>query len=321
MVTTTHVPRLLAKLAGQIWPDDPQEQAAFTDALQHPQPRTPGILWCRPRPEPPPFEGLPPYPWQPAWVDRLPPDTQPGRHPYHALGYYYCLDISSVFAGAVLGAISLPEAVVMDVCAAPGGKALLAWRYLQPQVLLVNEPIGKRVGMLLSNLRRCQVPGVVLRQDSQQLAQHLAQTAGVVLVDAPCSGQSLLAKGDTNPGCFHPVTINTNRKRQRRILANAAQLVKPGGYLAYMTCTYSPQENEDNCQWFQQQFPQFQAVAVPDLVPMQSHLADFPCYRLWPQSGAGAGAFTCLFQTRTEGLGQGLNWAWLDQVAVARQEP
>ncbi|APB35188.1 Fmu (Sun) domain-containing protein [Gloeomargarita lithophora Alchichica-D10] len=320
MVTATPVPRFLAKLAGQIWPDDPQAQSAFTTALQTPQRLSPGILWCRERPEPLPFPVLAPYPWQPAWVDRLPPDTQPGRHAYHAQGYYYCLDISSVFAGAVLGAIPIPNPVVIDVCAAPGGKALLAWRYLQPQVLLVNETIGKRVGMLVSNLRRCRVPGVVLRQDSQVLAQYLAQSAAVVVVDAPCSGQSLLAKGDKNPGCFHPVTIGKNANRQRRILANAAQLVKPGGYLAYLTCTYSPAENEENCRWLLGKFPQFQAVAVSDLAAAQSHLADFPCYRLWPQSGAGAGAFTCLLRDCTEGTGAEIPWAWLAQTAVARPD-
>jgi 16S rRNA C967 or C1407 C5-methylase (RsmB/RsmF family) len=318
MVTATPVPRFLAKLAAQLWPDNPQAQNTFTNALQEPAPLASAILWCRERPEPPPFPVLPPYAWQPDWVDCLPPATHPGRHPYHAQGYYYCLDISSVFAGAVLGAIAIPEPVVVDVCAAPGGKALLAWRYLQPQVLLVNETIGKRVGMLVSNLRRCRVPGVVVRQDSQHLAQHLGQTADVVVVDAPCSGQSLLAKGAKNPGCFHPRTIATNANRQRRILANAVQLVKPGGYLAYMTCTYSPQENEENCRWLSANFPHLQAVAVPLLTPMQSHLAAFPCYRLWPQTGAGAGAFTCLWRKDTEGTGAELPWDWLEQVAVAR---
>ncbi|MEN9214477.1 MAG: RsmB/NOP family class I SAM-dependent RNA methyltransferase [Gloeomargarita sp. DG02_4_bins_56] len=309
------VPRFLAKLAAQIWPADPAAQDGFIGALQHPQPLTPAIVWCRPRPEPPLFPVLDPAPWQPAWVDRLPAGSQPGRHPAHAQGDYYCLDLSSVFAAAVLSAIAIPNPVVLDVCAAPGGKAVLAWRWLHPQVLLVNETIGKRVGMLVSNVRRCHVPAIVLSQDSAVLAENLAQTADVVLVDAPCSGQSLLAKGEKNPGCFHPLTVNHNRKRQRRILAQAAQLVKPGGYLAYMTCTYSPEENEANGRWFQQQFPRWQAVKVPLLAAWQSHLADFPCYRLWPQTGWGAGAFTCLWQAQDRGAGAAIPWDWLNGAA------
>jgi 16S rRNA C967 or C1407 C5-methylase (RsmB/RsmF family) len=320
MVAAPAVPRFLAKLAADLWPDDPQAQIAFTRALQTPLPSAPAIVWCRDRPEPSPFPVLPPYPWQPAWVDRLPPQVQPGRHDYHAQGYYYCMDVSSVFAGAVLGAIPIPEPVVVDVCAAPGGKAVLAWRYLQPRLLLANEPIGKRLGMLVGNLRRCRVAGVVLCQDSQQLATHLAHTADVVVVDAPCSGQSLLAKGEKNPGCFHPLTIRKNVNRQRRILANAVRLVKPGGYLAYMTCTYSPQENEENCRWLMTQYPGLQPVVVPDLAFAQSHVAEFPCYRCWPQAGMGAGAFTCLWHVRRQGAGANLPWSWLAQVAVARLE-
>ncbi|MEN9216025.1 MAG: hypothetical protein Q6K90_01730, partial [Gloeomargarita sp. HHBFW_bins_162] len=92
-----------------------------------------------------------------------------------------------------------------------------------------------------------------------------------------------------------------------------AQLVKPGGYLAYMTCTYSPEENEENCRWFQHHFPQFQSVRVPILTERQSHLADFPCYRLWPQAGMGAGAFTCLWHVPGSAPEKQLNWDWLNQ--------
>jgi len=123
----------------------------------------------------------------------------------------------------------------------------------------------------------------------------------VVIVDAPCSGQSLLAKGSQVPGCFHPVTMNKNANRQKRILANSAQIVAPQGYLAYMTCTYAPAENEQVCEWFLNRFPDFQPAVVPHLAPFQSHLTALPCYRLWPHQGLGAGGFTALFQNQAVG--------------------
>lgn len=315
MVVAT--PRFLAKLAAQLWPSDTEQQNRFVQALLSPTPLPTGIAWCRPRPEPLPFPVLPPLAWQPPWVDRVAPEVQPGRHPLHNRGYYYCLDMSSVFAGAVLEAIPVAQPVVIDLCAAPGGKSVLAWRYLHPSLLIANEPIGKRVRTLLSNWRRCRIPGVVVQQDPATLAQHLAQTADVVIVDAPCSGQSLLAKGMKNPGCFHPRTVQFNRQRQRRILAQAQQLLKPGGYLAYMTCTYSPEENEENCQWLMTHFPELQPVGVPALAAAQSHLVAFPCYRLWPQGGEGAGAFTCLWQWLREGTGAAVDRDWLRQVQVS----
>ena len=130
----------------------------------------------------------------------------------------------------------------------------------------------------------------------------LAHSVDLVLVDAPCSGQSLLAKGQKVPGCFHPVTLQRNASRQKRILAAAATLVRPGGHLAYMTCTYAPEENEQVGRWFQKKFPDFQPQRVPPLAAYQSPLCDWPCYRLWPQLGLGAGAFTSLWQ-RSEGSG------------------
>ncbi|MGH2414761.1 MAG: RsmB/NOP family class I SAM-dependent RNA methyltransferase, partial [Microcystaceae cyanobacterium] len=63
-----------------------------------------------------------------------------------------------------------------------------------------------------------------------------------------------------------------------------------------MTCIYSPEENEQVSEWFLQRFPSFQPVEVPNLAAYQSHLATVPCYRMWPQTGLGAGAFAVLFQ-------------------------
>ena len=140
-----------------------------------------------------------------------------------------------------------------------------------------------------------------MSRDSQILAETIPETANIVIVDAPCSGQSLLAKGEKAPGCFHPVTINNNANRQKRILANSAKIVAPQGYLAYMTCTYSPAENEQVSEWFVSKFPQFSAVEVPHLAAYQSHLTNLPCYRMWPQDKLGAGAFTVLFQNQDRG--------------------
>lgn len=293
--------RLLVKLSQRLFAQE-TEQGTFCDRLLHPQPLHPCILWTQPRPGPHPFAVEPALPWQPEWCDRLSLGQQPGKHPLHDQGAFYCLDFSSIFAISVVRSITTPVATVIDVCAAPGGKSIFAWKALQPEVLISNEVIGKRIGALLSNLKRCHIhPAWITNLDSQVLANQMPQTAQVVLVDAPCTGQSLIAKGGKAPGCFHPVTINNNANRQKRILANSAQLVAGQGYLVYMTCTYSPEENEQVVTWLLERFSHFQAVPVPHLQPYQSHLADFPCYRLFPQSGLGAGAFTVLLHNTAPG--------------------
>lgn len=295
---------LLLKLSRRLF-ENPNEQEKFIEALTHPQRFHPSILWCEPKKEVSPFSVEEPFPWQPQFIDRLSLGEKPGQHPLHEKGYFYCLDFSSVFAASTLLTIPNSSQPVFDMCAAPGGKSIFAWRVLQPDLLISNEVIGKRLGMLISNLKRCHIkPAVVVSKDSSVLAQTIPLSSHLVIVDAPCTGQSLLAKGEKAPGCFHPTAINKSANRQKRIIANSAKTVANQGYLAYMTCTYSPEENEQVCEWFLERFPQFQAVEISHLKEYQSHLTTMPCYRMFPQDGLGAGAFTVLFQNTEKGESQ-----------------
>lgn len=310
---------LLLKLAWRLF-DEADSQEKFIDALMHPQLFSPCILWCRERPDILPFAIEPSLPGQPSFCDRLSIGEKPGKHSLHESGFFYCLDFSSVFAASALLVIDTPVKRVVDMCAAPGGKSIFAWRCLQPELLICNELIGKRIGMLISNIKRCHVqPSVVISQDSNVLAKAFSHSSDLVIVDAPCTGQSLLAKGGKAPGCFHPAAINKSAQRQKRIIANSAQIVAPQGYLAYMTCTYSIEENEKICEWLMERFPQFELVPIPHLAGCQSHLTTMPCYRMWPQDHLGAGAFTALFKNTQEGVANQLDLADLKAVYLSAQ--
>lgn len=306
---------LLCKLAWRLF-NEADSQEKFIDALMHPKLFHPCIIWCREKPDILPFAVETPLAWQPSFVDRLSLGEKPGKHILHESGYFYCLDFSSVLSASTLLAIESPVKIVVDMCAAPGGKSVFAWRYLQPELIICNEVIGKRMGMLISNIKRCHIePSVAISQDSKVLAKKFYQTSDLVIVDAPCTGQSLLAKGGKAPGCFHPTAINKSAQRQKRIIANSAQMVAPKGYLAYMTCTYSTEENEKICEWLLERFPQFKPVPIPYLAGFQSHLTTMPCYRMWPQDGLGAGTFTALFQNTEEGVA---NYLDLDNLKMWR---
>jgi 16S rRNA C967 or C1407 C5-methylase (RsmB/RsmF family) len=284
------------------------EQEKFIEALINPQPFPSSILWCQEKPEISPFAVQKPTYWQPQFIDRLDLGEKPGQHSLHEKGYFYCLDFSSVFAATTLLAIPHSVDLVFDMCAAPGGKSIFAWKALQPDLLISNEVIGKRLGMLISNLKRCHIsPSAVVNRDSSIFAEMIPSSSNLVIVDAPCTGQSLLAKGEKAPGCFHPTAINKSANRQKRIIANSAKIVSPQGYLAYMTCTYSPEENEQVCEWFLERFPNFQAMEISNLAKYKSHLTAMPCYRIFPQDRLGAGAFTVLFKNTHEGESKEIN--------------
>lgn len=302
---SSRAPNTLHKLARKLFSTESQ-QTRFVESVWDPRSYDPAVLWVRDRSEPLPFPAEHRFDWLPEFVDRISIEHRPGQHPLHDAGHYYCLGCSSVFAACLLMESTVNDPIIVDACASPGGKSIFAWRALAPQVLICNEVIGKRLAPLISNLTRCHIPARVTSCDTGVMATALPGVADVVIVDAPCSGQSLIAQGKESPGCFHPATINLNANRQRRILANASQVVAPGGLLAYITCTYAEKENERNLDWFRKRFPAFEPVEVPRLAAFQSHLSETPCYRLWPfdeqdNTRIGAGGFGALLQNRGEG--------------------
>jgi 16S rRNA C967 or C1407 C5-methylase (RsmB/RsmF family) len=276
---------------------DPTERAAFLEALTEGRSREKSIIVLQDRPEIRTFPRLGATPWQPEWVIRLGDGFRPAQHPLYERGAYYSLDFSSVFAASAMLAVAEPPRRVLDLCASPGGKAIFAWRAFRPELLYCNETIRKRARPLIENLARCGASaGKVWSADPSVYARRFAGGFDLVIVDAPCSGQSLLAKGDVAPGAFNPAMVDMNHSRQRRITGNAVHCLAPGGYLLYMTCTFSRRENELVIQWLLKEYPELEAVNVTHLYAHRSPYADFPCYRLFPHSGLGAGAFTALLR-------------------------
>ena len=220
---------------------------------------------------------------------------RPTTHPDYAAGLYYSLDLSSCWESAALAVVP-PPASSLDLCAAPGGKTMLmAARYL-PQNHTANEVNAARRGILRQNVQVCGLPNTEvcgLRPD-QWAAE--GREFDLLLVDAPCSGQSLLCKGIKNPGCLGAQMVNGNAKRQKGIMLAAVKCVADGGHILYSTCTYDPDENEKVISYILRRMPEWSAVVVPALAPYRSSLADFPCYRLLPEHGVGAGGFCCLLK-------------------------
>ncbi|MBX7137754.1 MAG: RsmB/NOP family class I SAM-dependent RNA methyltransferase [Oligoflexia bacterium] len=279
-----------------------EEISCFVDSLAKDQREHVAVLWTKDRPQTAPFPVIPQFDFQPQFVDMVPWEARPAASPLHEAGSFYVLDPSSVFCASALSSIAPNTGPILDLCAAPGGKSIAAWAQLHPQLLVANEVIGKRLPALISNLRRLLIaPVIVSSSDSSWFAAEFRKSFALVVCDVPCSGQSLLARGQGNAGAFHPTTINSNSRRQRRIVANAAQAVAPGGYLLYSTCTFSPAENEEIVQWLMRKFPQFEACAVAMLEPYRSRLSAAPCYRLYPHQRKGAGGFVCLMRNCESG--------------------
>ena len=249
-----------------------------------------------------PLDYVPPFacaelnaPWLPPRVYVPEEGVRPTAHVDYTAGLYYSLDLSSCWESACLAVVPQP-ASSLDMCAAPGGKTMLMAARFGAENHTANEVHPGRRGILRQNLEQCGMPQVRVTGNRPDQWARSGETFDLLLVDAPCSGQSLLCKGIKNPGCLGAGMVNGNAKRQKGIMLSAVQCVNPGGHIVYTTCTYDPEENEKVMAYILKRVPGWEAVEVPLLAPFRSALASFPAYRLLPAHGFGAGGFCCLLR-------------------------
>jgi 16S rRNA C967 or C1407 C5-methylase (RsmB/RsmF family) len=285
---------IVTRFACQILPSEDIE--AFVDSILSGSNARSAVIWLSAKRQLWIESELVRPPYLPEWISLPALGEKPGALPEHEAGMYYCADLSSAILGGAVARLITSANKVVDVCAAPGGKSILMSRHLSPSLLVCNEVVPKRAKILIGNLTRCSIHSVeVYSCDADSLAGAVGVTADVVIADVPCSAQSLGNKADYP---FSNSTIKGNAARQKRIIKSAASMVLPGGYLTYITCTYSQKENEDVINWFRKREPQFVPITIPGYEALQSQLADFSCYRIWPFDGLGKGGFVCVLKNQ-----------------------
>lgn len=175
----------------------------------------------------------------------IPADTEKlGSLPMHHAGAFYSQEPSAASAVTVLD--PQPGEVVLDLCAAPGGKSTQIAALLNGEGLLwSNEVIKNRAGILLSNLERCGVANAVVSScHPEVLCTALAGYFDKILVDAPCSGEGMFRRDEQAILDWSPEHVKACATRQLSILESAMHALKQNGTLVYSTCTFSQEENE-----------------------------------------------------------------------------
>ena len=235
---------------------------------------------------------LRPLDWYAAAAENLDDDFRPSKSLSYAAGEFYLQDAGSLLPLALLR-LDTPRPLVtggqvLDLCAAPGGKATAVAAHIDDGFLLANEPIASRVGLLRMMLAWTgQTRYATSTMDPQKLSRDFPHTFDVVLVDAPCSGQSMVGRGKQKRSAFDTHTIDFNAARQRRILAAADRMLRPGGCLVYSTCTFAHAENEAQVQWLGREL----GYAVDPEDRLAKYETAEGCYRLWPMRDRCDGHF------------------------------
>ncbi len=165
----------------------------------------------------------------------------------HAGAYYVQEASSMLLAQAFRSCTELPsDAVVLDLCAAPGGKSTHLAALLPPEALLIcNEPVRARQASLIENLWKWGRPNVVISGAAPEAFRPMGTFCDLILVDAPCSGEGMFRKDPYARTQWGPHLVETCATRQEGILDAAWEALRPGGYLIYSTCTWEACENED----------------------------------------------------------------------------
>jgi NOL1/NOP2/sun family putative RNA methylase len=232
----------------------------------------------------------------------------PGKHAYHRAGLYYLQEPSAMAAAEVLA--PQPGEAVLDLAAAPGGKAThLATLMRNTGLLVANEVHPKRVWDLVENLERCGVTNAIVTNESpEKLADHFEEYFDRVLLDAPCSGEGMFRKSEVARQEWKPALVSSCAMRQSTILEQAARMVKPGGHLAYTTCTFSAEENEAVIAGFLSRHPEYDLAQIPPIdgfQPAMPEWVDLPTghkikrsIRIWPHLTQGEGHFIALLIKR-----------------------
>ncbi len=211
-----------------------------------------------------------------------------GNHPYHLAGLFYIQEPSAMSAAAELD--PAPGMRVLDMCAAPGGKAgAVAARMKGRGLLVANEIVPSRAVILSRNLERLgSLNSIVTNARPEKLADEFPGWFDAVLVDAPCSGEGMFRKDKKAREEWSPEHVKACAVRQSRILESGSGALKPGGVLVYSTCTFSYEENEG---------------VVDDFLARHSDYELISLKRYYPHTFRGEGHFTAkLYKKSTAAL-------------------
>ncbi|MBO5210876.1 MAG: RsmB/NOP family class I SAM-dependent RNA methyltransferase, partial [Clostridia bacterium] len=233
-----------------------------------------------------------------------------GNHLYHHAGLIY---VQEPAAMAPAECVDIEDDwLLLDMCAAPGGKSTQLKNKLgENGVLVSNEIISSRCKILTGNIERLGLKNTVVTcMDTEKLASRFQNTFDLVMVDAPCSGEGMFRKEEIAIDEWSPENVQMCAKRQAEILENAVKALKSGGFIVYATCTFSLEENEMTVDAFLQKHPEFEIVPVNERVAKYTadgikfegckceniHLAR----RFYPHIAKGEGQFMAVLHHKGE---------------------
>lgn len=217
-------------------------------------------------------------------------------------GCYYVQEAGSMFLDTVMQQW-VPDApvVMIDFCAAPGGKSLLARTALAAgSVMFSNEPMRNRANILAENVEKWGYADHFVTNNFPRDYRRAKMIADVVLCDVPCSGEGMFRKDEATIREWSMQNVEKCARLQREIVADAWSCLADGGLFIYSTCTFNTHEDEENIQWMMDELgAEVLPVKVDAAWNITGSLLDGfsqPVYRFIPGISKGEGLFLCVLR-------------------------
>lgn len=159
--------------------------------------------------------------------------------------------------------------LVVDVCAAPGGKTMYAASLTGPDGRVISRDLTEnKTDLIEENIERLGLANVTVQvRDAREQDTGLLGKADVVIADLPCSGLGIMGRKNDIKYHVSMESIDELAALQREILDVVSSYVKPGGTLVYSTCTIDNRENSENAEWFVKTHDDFSFCGIEDIIP------------------------------------------------------
>ncbi len=180
------------------------------------------------------------------------------KNPLYEAGAYYIQEPSAMIPASV---INIEEGdIVLDMCAAPGGKTTLIGERLKGTgALIANDISNSRAKILAKNVEKHGVTNAVILSENQEvLEKKLKNFFDKILIDAPCSGEGMFRKEPAVEKYWHDKIDLEYQEIQKSLLSSASLMLKEGGQIVYSTCTFNKLENEEVLLWFLENHEDFE---------------------------------------------------------------
>ena len=173
--------------------------------------------------------------------------------PGYREGIFFVQDESSMLPVTCSGI--KPGDCVVDICSAPGGKAMHAWIQMEKKGCLSARDVKEgKVAKIRENMKRMGYDAVQTKVwDATREDKEFCLKADVILADVPCSGLGIIGKKPEIK--YRGLQLAEELvPLQRKICEKSLTMLKPGGVFMYSTCTINPSENQENVAWLAEHF-------------------------------------------------------------------